>query len=373
MYVFFFFFLWIRRPPRSTLSRHDALPISYTPPADFDGAATATYTISDGNGGTATASISFTVEGVNDAPIALDDTAVVDEDASVTVAVLANDSDIDEDVLSVSAASSAQGSAVITADSQVTFSPNADFNGEATVSYTVSDGNGATDTATITVTVNPVNDTPVTVDDTATVEEDGSVVVDVLANDSDIDEDVLTISDVTVDEGSVAIQGGQVSYTPDENFNGTATITYTVSDGNGATATGTLVVTVTAVNDAPTLADFTAATNQNEALTIDVIANVEDVDTDDTHTIVSATSSDGTVEIVDGKLVYTPSEDYSGEVTIDVCIQDAEGEEACARITVTVVYTNIGPVVEDFEFTIQEGDSLPITLMGTDADRKSTR
>merc|ERR1712000_783689 len=73
-------------------------------------------------------------------------------------------------------------------------------------------------------------------------------------------------------------------------------------------------------NDAPTLADFTSATNQNEAL------------------------------------------------TIDVSIQDAEGEEACARITVTVVYTNIGPVVEDFEFTIQEGDSLPITLMGTDAD-----
>jgi len=342
--------------------------VTYTPPADFDGAATATYTISDGNGGTATASISFTVEGVNDAPIALDDTAVVDEDASVTVAVLANDSDIDEDVLSVSAASSAQGSAVITADSQVTFSPNADFNGEATVSYTVSDGNGATDTATVTVTVNPVNDTPVTVDDTATVEEDGSVVTDVLANDSDIDEDVLTISDVTVDEGSVAIQGGQVSYTPDENFNGTATITYTVSDGNGATATGTLVVTVSAVNDAPTLADFTAATNQNEALTIDVIANVEDVDTEDTHTIVSATSSDGTVEVVDGKLVYTPSEDYSGEVTIDVCIQDAEGEEACARITVTVVYTNIGPVVEDLEFTIQEGDSLPLTLTGTDAD-----
>lgn len=342
--------------------------VTYTPPADFDGAATATYTISDGNGGTATASISFTVEGVNDAPIALDDTAVVDEDASVTVAVLANDSDIDEDVLSVSAASSAQGSAVITADSQVTFSPNADFNGEATVSYTVSDGNGATDTATITVTVNPVNDTPVTVDDTAAVEEDGSVVTDVLANDSDIDEDVLTISDVTVDEGSVTIQGGQVSYTPDENFNGTATITYTVSDGNGATAIGTLVVTVSAVNDAPTLTDFTAATNQNEALTIDVIANVEDVDTEDTHTIVSATSSDGTVEVVDGKLVYTPSEDYSGEVTIDVCIQDAEGEEACARITVTVVYTNIGPVVEDLEFTIQEGDSLPFTLTGTDAD-----
>lgn len=342
--------------------------VTYTPPADFDGAATATYTISDGNGGTATASISFTVEGVNDAPIALDDTAVVDEDASVTVAVLANDSDIDEDVLSVSAASSAQGSAVITADSQVTFSPNADFNGEATVSYTVSDGNGATDTATITVTVNPVNDTPVTVDDTAAVEEDGSVVTDVLANDSDIDEDVLTISDVTVDEGSVTIQGGQVSYTPDENFNGTATITYTVSDGNGATAIGTLVVTVSAVNDAPTLTDFTAATNQNEGLTIDVIANVEDVDTEDTHTIVSATSSDGTVEVVDGKLAYTPSEDYSGEVTIDVCIQDAEGEEACARITVTVVYTNIGPVVEDLEFTIQEGDSLPFTLTGTDAD-----
>ena len=342
--------------------------VTYTPPADFDGAATATYTISDGNGGTATASISFTVEGVNDAPIALDDTAVVDEDASVTVAVLANDSDIDEDVLSVSAASSAQGSVVITADSQVTFSPNADFNGEATVSYTVSDGNGATDTATITVTVNPVNDTPVTVDDTAAVEEDGSVVTDVLANDSDIDEDVLTISDVTVDEGSVTIQGGQVSYTPDENFNGTATITYTVSDGNGATAIGTLVVTVSAVNDAPTLTDFTAATNQNEALTIDVIANVEDVDTEDTHTIVSATSSDGTVEVVDGKLAYTPSEDYSGEVTIDVCIQDAEGEEACARITVTVVYTNIGPVVEDLEFTIQEGDSLPFTLTGTDAD-----
>ena len=342
--------------------------LSYTPPADFDGAATITYSISDDNGGTDTGSVSITVDGVNDAPIAIADNATVDEDSSVTIAVLANDSDIDGDPLTVTAATSSQGTVSIDAAGDITFSPDADFNGNATISYTIDDGNGATDSAVVNVVVNPVNDNPVAENDTATVDEDTSVTIDVLLNDTDIDEDVLTLSDVDAAEGTASIQGGKLVYTPAENENGVVEVTYTVSDGNGGTATGIVSITINAINDAPTLEPLTAVTNQNEAVTVDVVAAVVDVDEGDTHTIVSAVSTDGVVTISDGVLTYTPSEDFSGTATIDVCVQDAEGEEACTTVTVTVTYTNIAPEVEDFTLTINEGDALPLALTGTDAD-----
>jgi len=202
-------------------------------------------------------------------PIAADDAAVTDEDVPVDVDVLANDSDLDGDALTVSSfdSSSAQGGTVSCTGAGVcTYTPPDDFNGTDVFTYTISDGNGGTDTAVVTVTVTPVNDPPVAVDDSATTEEGEPVDVDVLANDSDPDGDTLTVSSFD----SSSTQGGTVSctdagmctYTPPGDFNGTDTFTYTISDGNGGADTATVTVTVTATVPSPGLIYLPLVLNQ---------------------------------------------------------------------------------------------------------------
>ncbi|MCW1949743.1 MAG: tandem-95 repeat protein, partial [Octadecabacter sp.] len=181
---------------------------------------------------------------INRGPDAQDDTATVDEDGSVDINVLGNDTDPNGDNLSVTNATSPDGTVTINPDGTITFEPNDNFNGETTITYTVDDGNGGTDTATVNVTVNPVNDDPVANDDTAETDEDTPVTIDVLGNDTDVDGDDLTVTNATSPDGEVTINpDGTLTFTPDENFNGTTTITYTVDDGNGGTDTATVDVT----------------------------------------------------------------------------------------------------------------------------------
>ncbi|QOR61544.1 Ig-like domain-containing protein [Sulfurovum sp. ST-21] len=181
----------------------------------------------------------------NHSPVAQNDTATTLEDSSVDIAVLANDSDADGDTLSISAVTSpANGTAIING-TQVTYTPDSDYSGSDSFSYTVSDGIGGTATATVSVTVTAVNDAPVAQNDTATVEVNSSVIIAVLSNDSDVDGDTLSISAVTSPaNGTAIINGTQITYTPDINYTGSDSFTYTVSDGNGGTDTATVSVTV---------------------------------------------------------------------------------------------------------------------------------
>ncbi|MHA2879792.1 tandem-95 repeat protein, partial [Vibrio campbellii] len=135
------------------------------------------------------AEVSVTVNPVNDAPVANDDSAVTDEDTPVTINVLPNDTDIDGDTLSiVNASVPADQGTVEIVDGKLVFTPADNFNGEATISYTVSDG-ALEDSAEVTVTVNPINDAPVANDDSAVTDEDTPVTIDVLPNDTDVDGD----------------------------------------------------------------------------------------------------------------------------------------------------------------------------------------
>ncbi|MEZ5663984.1 MAG: Ig-like domain-containing protein [Burkholderiaceae bacterium] len=238
--------------------------VSFDPNGAFEGLAvgesatsTVTYTVSDGQGGTDTATITVTITGENDAPVAVDDAVSTDEDTPVTVAVLTNDSDPDGDPLTVTTASAANGTVVINLDGSITYTPNPDFNGTDTISYTISDGQGGTSTATVTVTVNPVNDPPVAVDDTMATRFGQAVSGNVLANDSDVDGDALSVTGFEVD-GSVYAAGdlatiagvGTLTILPDGGFTFTPApgyagpvpeAIYTVSDG-ALTATARLIL-----------------------------------------------------------------------------------------------------------------------------------
>ena len=146
--------------PNGTVVINPDGTITFTPAPNFNGPTTITYTISDGNGGTATATVNVTVNAVNDAPVANPSNATTNEDTPVIVPVLANDTDVDGDPLTVTAATAPNGTIAINPDGTVTYTPNANFNGTDTITYTISDGQGGFSTSTVTVTVGSVNDAP---------------------------------------------------------------------------------------------------------------------------------------------------------------------------------------------------------------------
>jgi hypothetical protein len=343
--------------------------VTYTPNADFHGADSFTYTASDGNGGTDSATVTVTVTPVNDAPVAGDDTASVVEDGSVDITVLGNDADVDEDLLSVtSVTQGANGAVVINPDDTVTYTPEADYNGSDSFTYTVSDGNGGEDTATVTVTVGAANDAPVAGDDSASTAEDTPVTVSVLANDTDLEDDTLSVSAVTQGaNGAVVVNANDTeTYTPGANFNGSDSFTYTVSDGNGGTDTATVTVTVTPVNDAPVANDDPASVAEDGSATVAVLANDTDAE-NDTLTVTAVTQgANGTVTL--NPVTYTPAANYNGADSFTYTISDGNGGTDTATVNVTVGAANDAPVANDDTATVAEDGSVSVPVLANDTD-----
>ncbi|RLD40936.1 MAG: hypothetical protein DRI88_13085, partial [Bacteroidetes bacterium] len=195
--------------------------------------------------------------------------SITSEDTATTItaeSLLANDTDADGDTLSiteVTATDDTHGTVSLDADGNVVFTPETNYNGESSFNYTVSDGQGGSDTATITLNVESVNDTPViTIVDTTVVEDTAQVI----ANVSDID-GTIDSSALTAENGTVAIaDNGDITYTPNVDYNGTDSVTISVIDNDGGVTTQTFNVTVDAVNDGPVAVDNGSLTGQTETV-----------------------------------------------------------------------------------------------------------
>ncbi|MGH9176330.1 MAG: Ig-like domain-containing protein, partial [Vicinamibacterales bacterium] len=217
-------------------------------------------------GGTVT--ISHQQISSNHLPVADDDAAMIIANQTVSIDVLANDSDGDGDPLTILITGQTNGTATIDdggtpadpGDDRIQFTPTANFNGTSTVTYKVSDGVAESEEATVTITV--VNAAPIASDNEATTDEDTPVIIDVLANDSDPDGDILSVANVTHPLNGTAILNadGTVTYTPAADFHGTDSFTYTVSDGQGGTDTATVTLNVIH-NPSDDTFEFDLATN----------------------------------------------------------------------------------------------------------------
>ncbi|WP_170330703.1 LamG-like jellyroll fold domain-containing protein [Ruegeria arenilitoris] len=187
----------------------------------------------------------------NNAPIAVDDVLVVDEDGSAIIAPGTNDTDVDGDTITATgiASGAANGLAEVNPDGTVTYTPNLDFFGEDSFDIIVSDGNGGTAQSSVDVTVNPLDDDPVASDDDAATQQNEAVVIAVQDNDIDVDGDALTVTLDPTSEPSNGVASvnadGTITYTPNTGFIGLDSFDYVLSDGDGATSTATVTVNVT--------------------------------------------------------------------------------------------------------------------------------
>lgn len=264
---------------------------------------------------------------VNGAPVAASDTAATSEDSVVSIAVLDNDIDPDNDTLTVSDASGAQHGQLTHDGYAVVYAPAPNFYGSDAFTYTIEDGQGGSASAVVTVTVSPINDAPEAFPDLTTTLEDQSVLIDVLANDMDVDHDALSIVSVTTPaHGTATLVGNSILYNPHRYYYGSDSFSYTLSDPSGLMASAVVNIDVVLVDadddddDIPDLED-----NCPQAV------NIDQLDTDlDGEGDVCDLDDDGD-EVVDGQdncpLTFNVNQaDLDSDTLGDVCDSDDDGD-----------------------------------------------
>jgi hypothetical protein len=362
--------------------------IDYDPEPDFYGTQTIHYVLSDGHGGTSAGTLIIEVGSQNDAPVAVNDETSADEDHTASINVLDNDTDVDTGdtktfVGFTESTSGLPGSFTTNAKGDITFTPNANYNGSFSIRYQMKDTAGLTSIAKLTVTINQVNDTPTANAANVTTDEDHAKATDVSGLIGDVD--ILTNADeltVTVESegepqhGTLAVSGTTITYTPDANYNGSDEIVYTVTDKAGAHASAKLSITVNPVNDAPIAMDDTKTTKEDTAVTIAVRSNDSDIDTDAllnktpaaAPVIESVTNGTHGKATTDGETItYTPDKDFNGTDEISYVLSDGSStDEAKVQLTITQVNDQI-QAVDDTAQTNDE-DLVTIDVLKNDTD-----
>jgi hypothetical protein len=301
----------------------------------------------------------------------VDDTATVTSGESVTLDPSTNDTDADGDALTVTVPVQPTHGTVTLDGNDLTYTPDAGYEGPDTIAYTVCDTDGACDTGTIAVTV--TNAAPVASDDSTTVTSGGSVTLDPAANDTDADGDALTVTvPAQPAHGVVTLDGNDVTYAPLAGFVGTDTFGYTVCDTDGACDTGTVTVLVTGPpNAAPVAVDDVATTVAGVPVTFDPTVNDTDPDGDTLVLAVPAQPAHGTVTVDGNDVTYTPDAGYVGTDTIAYTVCD--GADVCdtGSVLVTVAAPpNTAPVAADDTATVPADGSVTFdpTVNDSDAD-----
>jgi osmotically-inducible protein OsmY len=425
--------------------------LTFSPNANFNGAASFDYTVSDGALVSNEATVTINVAAVNDAPIAVDDTLTGTEDTALTITSAnlfgadgtgpLNDSDVDSanfssikvttlatnGTLFLAGVAVSLNQVITAADiaaNKLTFSPNANFNGAASFDYTVSDGTLVSNEATVTINVAAVNDAPIAVDDTLTGTEDTALIITSAnlfgadgtgpLNDSDVDSanfssikvttlatnGTLFLAGVAVSLNQVItaadIAANKLTFSPNANFNGAASFDYTVSDGTLVSNEATVTINVAAVNDAPIAVDDTLTGTEDTALIITSAnlfggdgtgpLNDSDVDSANFSSIkVTTLATNGTLflagtavslnqvitaaDIAANKLTFSPNANFNGAASFDYTVSDGALVSNEATVTINVAAVNDAPIAVDDTLTGTEDTALTITsanLFGAD-------
>lgn len=324
-----------------------------------------------------------------DLPQVVADTAFLDEDSSVQIDVLKNDTSLVGDTLRLSQIlrPPVHGTATIVS-AQLNYVPNPNFNGVDSLTYQVT-GALLPAPGQVYLNVAPVNDPPVAEDDKFEIEEAAGAPkalmanLDVLANDTDLDNDVLIVLQVNppnVGQTAVIPGGAGIGYTPPAEFAGDVTFTYIVSDGQGGQDTAEVVVTVTAIDDAPVANDDAYSVNEDEVLTVfapGILDNDFDAEGQPLTLALVDAPINGTLTLnPSGSFIYTPSPNFAGMDGFTYTVSDGLQTSDTANVQIDVIQVNDPPVAVNDTYSANAGETLIVQapgILANDTDVENNR
>ncbi|MEY3265328.1 MAG: hypothetical protein RL717_2805, partial [Pseudomonadota bacterium] len=377
--------------------------IHYTPPSDQYGVTdTIEYVVQDSQGASAIGTIRIVLDAIDDAPSVVSERIIhAREDQTLRIAsrlLLWNDLDLDTDArvgaarLRITAVGSPEhGSVRLDSGGEVVFVPDANYNGEAAFSYTVTDESGLSTTGRALIAIEAVTDAPLVADEHIQSKEDERLVIDsslLLQNEFDLDiarGEKQTLTVVAVDEargGLVHLQDGRITFVPTADYNGEAGFRYTVSDGTGGFGQGQAAITIDAVNDAPVLPAVQLSALEETALTIpdaQFLQGVTDIDGGDhPHFMLLSVANPqgGTLVQSAGQVIFKPTIDFVGTASFEYAVADEQGASTTGIAAININNVNDAPAFmsgsrfepvgeEDQEVRITES---ALTKMFWDAD-----
>jgi VCBS repeat-containing protein len=346
--------------------------LTYTPDTNYNGPDSFAFTVTDSELlDSAEATVSITVNGVNDAPVASDASATTNEDTP-TAAIVLPATDSDGDLLTYEIVSGPSNGVLSgTGDSRI-YSPNADFSGSDSFTFKANDGTLDSNTATISITVNAVNDVPLANSQSVSTDEDTPVAITLTGNDTEDGALVNYAVTSSPSHGTLNGTAPNLTYTPDAGYNGPDEFKFKVTDSENAdSAEATIAVTVSPVNDAPVLAAIDPQT-VNELSELAFNASATDSDMADTLAYsLSGEPAGSSMNSTTGAFSWTPAEAQGpGSYTFDVVVSDGNGGTDSKSVTVTVNEVNSAPVANNNDPVITAEDTpVPITLSATDSDQ----
>ena len=335
----------------------------YTPTPYYVGSDSFTYSVTDGTGGNATASVQITVLHINHAPVANNNAAQIYVNSPTTISVIANDSDYDNDSLTViSATTPSHGTTIIQAN-EALYTPSTDYHGSDSFNYTITDGNGGSASAQVMVSILQL---PFIQPIAATLDENSNKLINVLDGSSDANGYNLDLYSVTTPaHGSATIQSGQVLYTPTLYYFGADSFNYTVSNAHNGYSSQIVSITITRIDIPPVVADFVQVTPINASVSIDVLAQASTPQSSTLSILSVETPSNGIANIVSGQISYTPNANYHGQDTFSYTVTDNYNEQNIGNIT---IFMNTIPVANMDSKNITQNQAQQLDVLGNDID-----
>ena len=364
----------VANPTQGTLTLNSNGSFTYIPTTNFTGTDRFTYLTKDALGAASgTATVSLTVNAVNQAPVAVADAFTLNQNTTFSSGnVLTNDSDPDNSVPLTAqlVANPTQGTLTLNSNGSFTYIPTTNFTGTDSFTYLTKDALGATSgTATVSLTVNAVNQAPVAVADAFTLNQNTTFSSgNVLTNDSDPDNNVPLTAQLVANptQGTLTLNSnGSFTYIPTTNFTGTDSFTYLTKDALGASSgTATVSLTVNAVNQSPVAAGDSFRAVTSTPLTIaaanGVLKNDTDADSATLTALLVTASGNGSVTLnSNGSFVYTPTTNFSGTDTFVYKANDGNTDSNLATVTLTV-FSNTAPTATADTYAVAAG--VPLTV-----------